>query len=101
MGSQGIIKNDLCLFLKTYALGKGNCITASKLNEIFGGNSADVRAVVNALRIDGEPICSCCEGYYYPVTKSEVIQTIQSLESRIVGICKAVNGLRGVMDDFS
>lgn len=54
---------------------------------------SEVRAVVNALRREGYPICSNGSGYWLSDNPAEVLETIHSLEHRIVGIAEATEGL--------
>jgi hypothetical protein len=55
---------------------------------------ADLRSIVNALRVKGYPICASSRGYYYPRNERELDEYIESLEGRIRAEQKAVDGLR-------
>lgn len=91
------MRENLVQYLMEYAKGKANCIKSSDLQDIFGGTSVDIRAVVNELRSEGKLICSCYDGYYYPESKEEVKQTISSLEGRVFGITRAITGMKGAL----
>ena len=54
---------------------------------------SEIRAVVNALRREGYPICSNQDGYWLSNNPVEVLETIHSLEHRMVGIAEATEGM--------
>lgn len=75
--------------LKGSHVGKGNSIKADELTSVLEdllGKQLDVRALrkgISILRMQGEPICSWCCGYYYLDQEIEFIKTIQSLTDRM------------------
>ena len=71
----------------------GNPISSVTLGKIFGISGTEIRRIVNAARCDGCPICSCHKGYYYSENAEDIEHTVQSLQNRICGIQKAINGL--------
>ena len=56
-------------------------------------NDYAVREVVNALRREGYPICANKDGYWLSNNPAEVLETIHSLEHRMVGIAEAAEGM--------
>ena len=54
---------------------------------------SEIRAVVNALRREGYPICANKDGYWLSNNPAEVLETIHSLEHRMVGIAEAAEGM--------
>lgn len=86
-------KEEFLAYLKTYALGEHNAIKGYSLVELFGGNTAKIRGMVNQLRCEGALICSGRSGYYYPATRAEVSTTIDQLRSRIGGMVMAIEGM--------
>lgn len=63
-----------------------------------GKDGADMRSVVNALRVKGYPICAIGEGYYYAQTSSELSEYIYSFQGRIDKQQEACDGLKGSHD---
>ena len=59
-----------------------------------GKEGADMRAIINALRVKGYPICADGNGYWWPETKAELEEYIASLEGRIADQQKALSGLK-------
>lgn len=59
-----------------------------------GKEGADLRSIIHALRVKGYPICGGTKGYWWPKTKEEVQESIESMEGRAREILEAVEGLR-------
>lgn len=59
-----------------------------------------LRQVISDLRYMGHPICSGDEGYFFAQTREELEATIRQLNSRIVKIAKARNGLLRALSRF-
>lgn len=57
-------------------------------------DTQQLRALVNTARVQGFPVCSCADGYYYAENEDEVEQCCRSLEGRARGILKASNGMK-------
>ena len=73
-------KKQLCRILKKYHKGRENAIISKQLKHSVGIKESGIRYLVSVLRREGEPICSCCEGYFYPETFSEVVETVDRFE---------------------
>ena len=56
-------------------------------------SGADVRAMVNHLRLDNQPIGSTSTGYFYALTEEELATTIQHLSDRENAVRRARRGL--------
>lgn len=63
-----------------------------------GKAGADMRAVINALRVKGWPICASGEGYWWPANSAELAAYIASFEGRIRDQQRALDGLRDGFD---
>lgn len=73
---------------------KQHAITAKEICEVLGlEKDICVREAVNALRRVGKPICANNHGYWLSDKPEEVLETIHSLEHRMVGIAEATEGL--------
>lgn len=59
-----------------------------------GKEGADMRSVINALRVKGYPICAIGEGYYYAQTQTELTHYITSFQGRIDKQQEACDGLK-------
>ena len=70
-------------------------ITGRRLARCLGGLSTDVhvRELVNALRREGHPIDSSRRGYFYALSKVELADTVNNLNSRVSAIVAAVEGM--------
>ena len=80
---------------------KGREITGKEIANLIGlrprdtgKEGADLRSVVNALRKKGYPICANGSGYYYPETKKQIEEYIDSLRGRIRKEQEALDGIR-------
>lgn len=85
--------NIVVNYLKENAVGKENAVKSKQIEQIFGLRGVEVRNMVNQLRYEGVPICSGRKGYWYAKNEAEVIETLNGLKARIIGIENAVNGL--------
>lgn len=68
-------------------------IKSGELSFITGYKGVEIRAEINRLRRNGEPICSCSKGYYYSNSITDVYKTIANLSSRVSSINEAIEGL--------
>lgn len=90
-------KAEIGEYLKERHFGENRIITNNGLCELFNISGTYLRKVINQLRIDGVPICSNNEGYWYAGSPQEIAMTIVQLNSRITGIKNAVKGLYSSM----
>ena len=63
-----------------------------------GKAGADMRAVINALRVKGWPICASGDGYWWPANSAELAAYIARFEGRIRDQQRALDGLRDGFD---
>lgn len=84
---------------------KGNEITGKNIaNKIglrprgTGKDGADMRSIINALRKKGYPICANTKGYYYPTSKQEIYEYVESLRARIRKEQEALDGILGCLE---
>lgn len=86
---------------QVYAHHKGGEITGRKLAASIGlvnknkqRVGADMRAVINALRTKGYPICANGKGYYWAASPGELREFTESFERRIEDQYKAMRGMK-------
>jgi hypothetical protein len=82
---------SLAEYLRTYHVGRQSAIVSRELRQF--GSGVEIRELVHKLRVEGVPICSCSDGYYFASDSAEVFATVKSLQSRINNISKAHSGL--------
>lgn len=92
---------NILSYLKKYHNGAGRAASSGVLEVAFSATGREIRTAVNALRSDGEPICSDENGYYYAVTEQELRHSIRQLDSRIGQIERAKNGLEKALSTYS
>ncbi len=87
--------------------GKENPITGKQIafavelqERDLGKKGADLRSIVNALRVKGYPICASGGGYYYAKTEKELDEFIESFAGRIEKQASALMGLRKAKESF-
>jgi biotin operon repressor len=90
-GAEGII---LSVLLENKAYGKEFPVKSSVISGQTGFNGIDIRSAVNSMRCKGTPVCSGNKGYYLAMNETEVWETINQLECRIMGMQKAIYGLK-------
>ena len=84
--------------LKKY-VGKSNAISGTKICSGFNNNtdhriqSVRLRKIINHLRNEGEPICSCSKGYFYPSNNQELLDTCISIQQRVDSQIQVINQL--------
>lgn len=79
--------------LKRYHAGAINAVSSKELEAAFAVSGKKIRDAVNALRQDGEPVCSDKRGYFYAITEEEVNHSVRQLGNRIKQIARAQRGL--------
>lgn len=85
------IQPSFAEFLREFHTGRENAITSRNLRQ--WGSDVEIREMVHNLRVHGEPICSCRDGYYYAANSREVYETVQFLYNRVRSILRAYSGL--------
>ena len=94
-------KEALLQYLKKRHTGYMNAASSRSLEVVFHVGGKPIRKAVNELRCDGHPICSDDNGYYYAETGTELNATIRQLQSRIIKIAGAKNGLVRASEQFT
>ena len=89
-----MLKSELAGYMEIFHCGEQYAAVSRELEMAFGIKGAELRALINALRRDGVPICSNEKGYFYAETDAELLQTIRHMSSRIAGISGAIRGLK-------
>lgn len=75
-------------------IGKNVALQIGLKDRDLGKEGADIRSVINALRVKGYPICGNSEGYFYAQTNTELLRYIESFQGRIDKQQEACNGLK-------
>ena len=73
----------LYTFLHKYHKGRKNAIVTEQIEKAVELEENDIRRLVSKFRREGIPICSCNEGYFYPNSYSEIIDTVTKFERYI------------------
>ena len=89
-----MLKSELAGYMEIFHCGEQYAAVSRELEMAFGIKGAELRALINALRRDGVPICSNEKGYFYAETDAELLRTIRHMSSRIAGISGAIRGLK-------
>ena len=69
-------KKKLYLYLFWNHRGREKAICTKDLKRCVHIKREAIRRLVHLLRQDGVPICSCCQGYFYPDPYSDVIDNV-------------------------
>lgn len=80
--------------------GASNAISGRQLCEYFGLTGSLIRKLISKLRIEGHPVCSDGNGYFYASTVQEIDATIGHLSSRRKEMMHAEKGLRQAKEQF-
>lgn len=94
------IKKKILAHLKDHHVGADNALLGSRLCSIFGLTSSLLRKSINELRVEGYPVCSDSNGYFYAGCPEEIDVTIAHLASRSREMDHAKNGLRRAKAEF-
>lgn len=95
------MRTKVLALLKATATGRENAVKAKAIKAYLGLGDSQLRDIVNSLRLEGNPICSCGSGYFYASNKVEVNESINQLQSRIMSILSAKQGLISSLDQFN
>lgn len=85
------IQLNLAEYLQKFHMSRQNAIVSKRLRQF--GSGVEIREIVHALRVEGVPICSGAEGYYYAKDSAEIFATVKQLKSRVTSIEDAHAGL--------
>ena len=66
---------------------------SKQIEKEFGYKGKDIRRIVNEMRCQGIPICSCSKGYFYAASVDDINETLAHLKSRIISIQAAQDGM--------
>ena len=86
------MKQNKPLILTDYlSVGEQNAITAKDLARLLGWNERDVTITVNALRKQGELICSNTQsGFWLPADDEDIKSFVRQMNGRIKDMQKAM-----------
>lgn len=74
-------------------VGASNAILAGRLCSQIGITGRLLHRAINELRVEGYPICSDTNGYFYAANSEEIDGTVQHLVSRAQEMLTARDGL--------
>ena len=72
------------------SIGEENAITAKDLAKYLRWTERDVTIAINALRKQGEFICSGASGYWLPVDDEDIAQFLRQMQGRIEDMERAM-----------
>lgn len=81
-------------------MGADNAILAGKLCAVIGVTGRLLHQTINELRVEGYPICSNTNGYFYARCVEELDNTITHLTSRSKDMEVARDGLEKAKANF-
>ena len=90
----------LIAYIRTSHIGASNAISGRQLCEYFGLTGSLVRKLINKLRIEGHPVCSNGNGYFYASKLEEIDATNSHLSGRRKEMLHAEKGLRQAKEKF-
>ena len=68
-------------------------ITNKQISRALKLSETSIRSHINKARCEGIPICACDKGYFFSNNKWDILDTVRSLNGRVVAVEKAVGGL--------
>lgn len=81
--------------------GAENAILAGRLCSMLGITGRLLRRAITELQVEGHPICSDTNGYFYAVSVDEIESTVAHLTSRAQEMEAARDGLLKAKDSFT
>ena len=69
-------KEKLYKYLRRYHTGYKNAIAAKRIRKTKTFYKMDIYYLVSVLRKSGIPICSCCKGYFFPESYTEISENV-------------------------
>ena len=78
---------DLTNFL---SVGQENAVSAKTLAKTLGWHDRDVTFCINALRKEGEIICSGADGFWLPESDEDISRFVRGFRARIKDMEKAL-----------
>ena len=94
------LKQQIHDFLHDYHVGADNAVYSRKLCSVCGVSSPLLRRTINELRVDGTPVCSDSNGYFFAANTREIDITMAHLASRSNEMIKAREGLARAKESF-
>lgn len=68
-------------------------VTNKEIGAALNLSEQAIRQNINKARCEGIPICATSKGYFYSKSKWDILDTVRSLNSRVISVEKAVNGM--------
>ena len=81
-------------------VGAENAILAGRLCNMLGITGRLLRRAITELQVEGYPVCSDTNGYFYAVNVEEIDSTIHHLTTRAQEMETARDGLLKAKDNY-
>ena len=86
-------REAICEYLRKYHVGRCNAVHTRELQCRFPKHQRSLRYHISQLRIDGYPICSDENGYWYAEHQFEINRTVRRFNQCITHMSVVRNGL--------
>ena len=86
------MNNNVVDYIKMYGSAQ-KPVTNKEIGAALNLSEQAIRNHINKARCEGVPICACNSGYFYSKNKWDILDTVRSLNGRVIAVEKAVNGL--------
>jgi hypothetical protein len=93
-------KTSILEYITKNHVGAENAILAGRLCSMLGITGRLLRRAITELQVEGYPVCSDTNGYFYAVNEAEIENTIIHLSSRAQEMETARDGLLKAKANF-
>ena len=93
-------KTSIMDYITKNHIGAENAILAGRLCSMLGITGRLLRRAITELQVEGYPICSDTNGYFYAVNEDEIDNTIKHLTTRAQEMETARDGLLKAKANF-
>lgn len=77
-----LVREAILIELVLNHVGKENAVHSSVFEKRYCISGRTVREMINQLRcMEGQPVCSCSKGYFFPKTKAEKDETVARMHA--------------------
>ncbi|MBR2894967.1 MAG: hypothetical protein IKC03_04840 [Oscillospiraceae bacterium] len=93
-------QDDVLAYLKDICPGRNNIQKSTEIEAALVLKPHTLTNFVHRLRVKGEPIASCSDGYFFASNASDVYRTIRYLTRIVEGLLEAIDGLERSLASF-
>ena len=86
-------QRDVLKHLKRYHTGESSAIHGKELADRFQIEVRTLQYAIHRLRLEGYPVCSSKNGYFYAASQREINATIGRLNRMLTSVSNARTGL--------